>query len=82
MPEEGVHETPMPAVSLAPENSQGSRYLRPGDWVGNKGDLVRFPLLFEIAVHAGDNRHVLAHGIVGVATGFDKVPAAEHTERP
>src|ERR671917_148876 len=82
MPDEGVHQAAVPPVALAPEHAQGLGDLRPGDGVGDEGDLVAPSVLPEDAVHARDELHVLADRLVQVPAGGDHVAAAEHTEGP
>src|ERR687895_1087642 len=82
MPPERVSQPAMPAVTLAAQHLERGRGLRPGDRIGNKLDPVRPPLLVAPAPQPQDQFYILAHRILGIATGGDDRIPPEQTKSP
>src|SRR2546425_10297463 len=71
----------MPALALAREDAARFWDLRPGDGVGNEGDLVADLLPLQVTMQADDEVHVLHHAPRLVPADGVEVLLAEQAER-
>src|SRR5207244_7375974 len=71
----------MPPLALAREDAARFRDLRPGDGVGNEGDLVADLLPLQVTMQADDEVHVLHHAPRLVPADGVEVLLAEQAER-